>query len=108
MLQSIKDTGTLFVNLGDSYSNSNSISTVGRRGFYKDVKDMTLKKQMHGQKEIFSRNTSYVYARDDKTRLDLKKQNYLAKTNAMPESVRDRFTNDYEEVFFLRRKKIFL
>ena len=40
----LKDTGTLFVNLGDSYSNSNSISTVGRRGFYKDVKDMTVKK----------------------------------------------------------------
>jgi len=28
-----------FVNLGDSYSHSNSISTLGRRGFYKDVKD---------------------------------------------------------------------
>lgn len=33
----LKDTGTLFVNLGDSYSHSNSISTSGRRGFYKDV-----------------------------------------------------------------------
>lgn len=35
----MKKTGTLFVNLGDSYSGSNSISTVGRKGFYKDVKD---------------------------------------------------------------------
>ena len=40
----LKDTGTLFVNLGDSYSHSNSVSTLGRRGFYKDVKDKTLKK----------------------------------------------------------------
>ena len=31
----LKDTGTLFVNLGDSYSNSDSVSTTGRRGFYK-------------------------------------------------------------------------
>ena len=45
----LKDTGTLFVNLGDSYSHSNSISTSGRRGFYKDVKDKNLKKnKMHG------------------------------------------------------------
>ncbi|AVQ21392.1 site-specific DNA-methyltransferase [Fusobacterium necrophorum subsp. funduliforme] len=102
----LKDTGTLFVNLGDSYSNSNSISTVGRRGFYKDVKDMTLKKTkcMARKKSLVGIPAMFM--------LEMIKRGWILrnkiiwqKTNAMPESVRDRFTNDYEEVFFFTKKE---
>nr|DAJ27025.1 MAG TPA: adenine-specific methyltransferase [Caudoviricetes sp.] len=98
----LKDTGTLFVNLWDSYSNSNSVSTTGRRGFYKgDRLDMILKKE-----KCIARKKSLVGI-PAMFMLEMIRRGWILrnkiiwhKSNIVPESVRDRFTNDYEEVFF--------
>ena len=98
----LKDTGTLFVNLGDSYSNSDSVSTTGRRGFYKgDGLDMILKKE-----KCIARKKSLVGI-PAMFMLEMIRRGWILrnkiiwhKSNIVPESVRDRFTNDYEEVFF--------
>ena len=98
----LKDTGTLFVNLGDSYSNSNSVSTTGRRGFYKgDRPNMILKKE-----KCIARKKSLVGI-PAMFMLEMIKRGWILrnkiiyqKSNVMPESVTDRFSNDYEELFF--------
>ena len=98
----LKDTGTLFVNLGDSYSNSNSISTTGRRGFYRsDRPDTMLKKE-----KCIARKKSLVGI-PAMFMLEMIKRGWILrnkiiyqKSNVMPESVTDRFSNDYEELFF--------
>ncbi len=102
----LKDTGTLFVNLGDSYSHSNSISTVGRRGFYKDVKDLTLKKTkcMARKKSLVGIPAMFTIEMINRGWI-LRNKIIWQKTNVMPESVKDRFTNDYEEVFFFTKKE---
>lgn len=102
----LKDTGTLFVNLGDSYSHSNSMSTVGRRGFYKDVKDLTLKKMkcMARKKSLVGIPAMFMIEMINRGWI-LRNKIIWQKTNVMPESVKDRFTNDYEEVFFFTKKE---
>lgn len=101
----LKDTGTLFVNLGDSYSHSNSISTLGRRGFYKDVKDLTLRKTkcMARKKSLVGIPAMFMVEMINRGWI-LRNKIIWQKTNVMPESVKDRFTNDYEEVFFFTKK----
>ncbi len=98
--------GTLFVNLGDSYSGSNSISTKGRRGFYKDEKDKILKKN-----NCLAKRKSLI-AIPAMFQVEMIKRGWICrnkiiwnKTNVMPESVKDRFTNDYEEVFFFTKNQ---
>ena len=100
----LKDTGTLFVNLGDSYSHSNSISTLGRRGFYKDVKDKILKKTkcMAKKKSLVGIPAMFMIEMINRGWI-LRNKIIWQKTNVMPESVKDRFTNDYEEVFFFTK-----
>lgn len=100
----LRKDGTLFVNLGDSYSGSNSISTKGRRGFYKDEKNEVLKKNkcMAKRKSLVGIPAMF--------QLEMIKRGWILrnkiiwqKSNVMPESVNDRFTNDYEEVFFFTK-----
>lgn len=102
----LKDDGTLFVNLGDCYSHSNSISTKGRRGFNKDEKDYFLKKNkcMAKRKSLVGIPAMF--------QLEMIKRGWILrnkiiwqKSNIMPESVKDRFTNDYEEVFFFTKNQ---
>lgn len=98
----LKNTGTLFVNLGDSYSNSNLISATRRRGFSKDDRpDTMLKKE-----KCIARKKSLVGI-PAMFMLEMIKRGWILrnkiiwhKSNILPESVKDRFTNDYEEVFF--------
>ena len=102
----LKDTGTLFVNLGDSYSHSNSVITLGRRGFYKDVKDKILKKTkcMAKKKSLVGIPAMFMIEMINRGWI-LRNKIIWQKTNVMPESVKDRFTNDYEEVFFFTKKE---
>lgn len=104
--RALRKDGTLFVNLGDSYSHSNSISTTGRRGFYKDIKDEVLKKNkcMAKRKSLVGIPAMF--------QLEMVKRGWILrnkiiwqKSNVMPESVKDRFTNDYEEVFFFTKSQ---
>lgn len=102
----LKDDGTLFINLGDCYSHSNSISSKGRKGFNKDEKDYFLKKNkcMAKRKSLVGIPAMF--------QLEMVKRGWILrnkiiwqKSNVMPESVRDRFTNDYEEVFFFAKNQ---
>lgn len=102
----LKDDGTLFVNLGDCYSHSNSISTKGRRGFNKDEKDYFLKKNKCVAKRKSLVGIPAMF------QLEMIKRGWILrnkiiwqKSNIMPESVKDRFTNDYEEVFFFTKNQ---
>ena len=106
--QILKKDGTLFVNLGDSYSHSNSISTEGRKGFNKGIKDEILKKNncMAKRKSLVGIPAMF--------QLEMIKRGWILrnkiiwqKLNIMPESVRDRFTNDYEEIFFFTKNHIY-
>lgn len=102
----LKKDGTLFINLGDSYSGSNSISTKGRRGFYKDEKDQILKKNNCVAKRKSLVGIPAMF------QLEMIKRGWILrnkiiwqKSNIMPESVNDRFTNDYEEIFFFTKNQ---
>ena len=102
----LKDDGTLFVNLGDSYSGNNAISTKSRRGFVKGIKDQILKKN-----NCLAKRKSLVGI-PAMFQLEMIKRGWILrnkiiwqKSNVMPESVNDRFTNDYEEVFFFTKNQ---
>ena len=98
----LKDTGTLFVNLGDSYSNSNSISTTGRKGFSKDDRPDTMlkKEKCNARKKSLVGIPAMFMLEMIKRGWILRNKIIWHKSNILPESVKDRFTNDYEEVFF--------
>ena len=102
----LKDNGTLFVNLGDSYSGNNAISTKSRRGFVKGIKDQMLKKNNCVTKRKSLVGIPAMF------QLEMIKRGWILrnkiiwqKSNVMPESVNDRFTNDYEEVFFFTKNQ---
>ena len=102
----LKDNGTLFVNLGDSYSGNNAISTKSRRGFVKGIKDQMLKKNNCVAKRKSLVGIPAMF------QLEMIKRGWILrnkiiwqKSNVMPESVNDRFTNDYEEVFFFTKNQ---
>lgn len=102
----LKNEGTLFVNIGDCYSNSNSISIKGRRGFNSNSKNEILKKNncLAKKKSLIGIPAMF--------QLEMIKRGWILrnkiiwqKSNVMPESVQDRFTNDYEEVFFFTKNQ---
>lgn len=102
----LKDDGTLFVNLGDSYSGNNAISTKSRKGFVKGIKDQMLKKNNCVAKRKSLVGIPAMF------QLEMIKRGWILrnkiiwqKSNVMPESVNDRFTNDYEEVFFFTKNQ---
>ena len=98
----LKDTGTLFVNLGDSYSNSNSISTTGRKGFSKDDRPDTMlkKEKCNARKKSLVGIPAMFMLEMIKRGWILRNKIIWHKSYILPASVKDRFTNDYEEVFF--------
>ena len=106
----LKDTGTLFVNLGDSYSNSNSISTTGRKGFSKDDRPDTMlkKEKCNARKKSLVGIPAMFMLEMIKRGWILRNKIIWHKSNILPESVKDRFTNDYEEVyFFVKNEKYY-
>ncbi|MGL6065021.1 MAG: DNA-methyltransferase [Fusobacteriaceae bacterium] len=104
--RALKKTGTLFVNLGDSYSGSNTISQTGRKGFYKDEKNIILKKEnCIAKKKSLIGIPAMFQLEMVKRGWRLRNKIIWNKTNVMPESVKDRFTNDYEEIFFFTKSE---
>ena len=102
----LKATGTLFVNLGDSYSGSNTIPATGRRGFLKGEKNLILKKEnCIAKKKSLIGIPAMFQIEMVKRGWRLRNKIIWNKTNVMPESVRDRFTNDYEEIFFFTKSE---
>jgi len=99
----LKDTGTMFVNIGDSYSNPNQAGggdpTIGKRnlggaGYPKRGMSGIPAKSLVGIPERFA-----IRMTDD---LGMIRRNTIIwyKRNCMPSSASDRFTVDFEPVYF--------
>jgi len=107
----LKPTGVMFWNHGDSY---NSHSWAGKSGFdKKDYGGMGNKTTHQGRSGMLNMPTKCLMLQN--YRLILKmvdEQGWILrnsivwhKPNAMPSSVKDRFSNSYEPVFMLVKKK---
>jgi len=101
----LKDTGTCWVNLGDTYSGS------GDKGDYKDPK---YKEDRNGQRQSLSKLVMpksligiperFAIAMTDTGWI---RRNTIIwhKPNCMPSSVKDRFTVDFEYLYFFSKSK---
>jgi len=102
----LKDTGTVWINIGDTYS---SVHTGGRKGDNSQVK-------LEAQE--FKQTKAKIL--QDKTRCGIPERFYIncidngwiarnnivwQKPNAMPSSVKDRLSPKYESIFFFSKKK---
>ena len=102
----LKPTGTCFINLGDTYMNDSSYSEKGRQGFGNDKIGM-IKKEKQGVKK---KSLCMIPERFAIEMIDrnwcLRNQIIWHKPNAMPSSVTDRFTVDFEKIFlFVKESK---
>jgi DNA modification methylase len=97
----LKPTGTMWINLGDTYMNNSSYCEAGRQGFGKDKIGMLNKKDdkiLH--KSLMLIPHRFAIRCIDEIGLILRNDIIWAKPNAMPESVTDRFSKKHEFVFF--------
>jgi site-specific DNA-methyltransferase (adenine-specific) len=96
----LKPTGTCFVNLGDTYMNDSSYSEKGIQGFGKDKIGM-IKKEKQGvpKKSLCMIPERFAIEMVDRGWC-LRNQIIWHKPNAMPSSANDRFTVDFEKIFF--------
>ena len=101
----LKPTGTCWVNLGDTYGGS---------GAYNKEKSSNLKQRIDGSKKYTNRNIAPKSLLQLPFRFSIKMtengwllRNTLIwhKPNAMPSSVKDRFTVDFEYLFFFTKNK---
>lgn len=94
--------GSLWVVLGDTYMNNSSYSTHGRQGF--SGKTGTIQKS---DKKVRPKSLCGVPDRFKISMIDsswiLRNEIIWYKPNAMPSSVKDRFTVDYEKVYFFTK-----
>jgi len=93
----LKDTGTCFVNLGDSYNGSCGLVTVG-------VLEKTNRQKAFKEKSLLL--IPYLFAYQMISR-DWVLRNIIIwhKKNSFPQSVKDRFTVDFEPIFFFTKNK---
>jgi site-specific DNA-methyltransferase (cytosine-N4-specific) len=112
----LKKTGTLFWNMGDSYSGSNQgsgathksphgIQDVTKGYFASDTDRKTpLAKQDISSKSLMMMPERFALAMIDDGWI-LRNKVIWRKTNGMPSSVKDRFANKWEYVFFFVKSK---
>lgn len=97
----LKDGGTVWVNLGDTYMNNSSYYEKGRQGFGKDKIGMLYKSADDIKQKslvlIPHRFAIGCISRGWIVRNDI----IWAKRNGMPESVKDRFSKKHEYFFFM-------
>ena len=102
----LKKEGTCFVNLGDTYSGNKVGKTDNKVSQY--LKDTTtrLNKKTSSvpEKSLCQIPSRFAIAMTDKGWI-LRNRLIWHKPNAMPTSVKDRFTVDYEDVFFFVKNK---
>lgn len=104
----LKKQGTLFIVLNDSYSGSNSNSTTGRKDFKKQEKDLVVKKNkcVAKIKSLVGIPSMFLIEMINRG-WRLRNKIIWHKPNVIPESVKDRFTNDYEEIFFFVKRRYY-
>ena len=102
----LKNTGTLFVNLGDTYSNINS-KFVNKN----NNKDCNVDKQIVKKRNADVRKKSKIMI-PERFAINMIENGWILrneiiwhKPNIVPESVSDRFTNDFEKIFFFTKNE---
>lgn len=123
----LKKEGTCWVNIGDTYMGNSSYSEKGRQGFGNDKIGMINKKQWVDPKYA-SAGDSRLRAREHVESTNIKSKSLCMipsrfaieminrgwilrneiiwhKPNCMPSSVKDRFTVDFEKIFFFVKSK---
>lgn len=121
----LKKEGTCWVNIGDTYMGNSSYSKGGRQGFGKDKVGMMNKKQWIDPKnptpsklrarehvesgQVIEKSLCQIPSRFAIEMCDrgwiLRNEIIWHKPNCMPSSVEDRFTVDFEKVFFFVKSK---
>ena len=121
----LKKDGTCWVNMGDTYMGNSSYSEKGRQGFGNDKIGMINKKKWldpkyptesrlrgreHIEKcDIESKSLCQIPSRFAIEMCDrgwiLRNEIIWHKPNCMPSSVKDRFTVDFEKIFFFTKNK---
>lgn len=98
----LKDTGTVFINMGDTYSNVNSkfISGSNNKNYYIDnQKAKTRRKSDIRRKSKMMIPERFAIAMIERGWI-LRNEIIWHKPNVVPEAVQDRFTNDFEKIYF--------
>jgi len=109
----LKDSGTLWVNMGDTYGgsycgygqteHSKGIQNVVKQPYYPTSKMRPL------SAKVFPKSLIGIPQRFSTAMIDngwlLRNTIIWKKPNAMPESVKDRFTNDFEYLFFFTKTR---
>ena len=103
----LKKTGTLFVNMGDSYSNVNAKLAGGtnnkRHGKNNGYKTVPRKTNIKRKSKMMIPERLAIMMVDNGW--ILRNEIIWHKPNILPESVNDRFTNDFEKVFFFSKEQ---
>ena len=109
----LKDTGTVWINLGDSYNNSASAGNkkFGNSEFNKNRPSRELTKTPKKHLQKLPSNTLLMIPQRfaircvDELGFALRNDIIWASTNKMPESVKNRFSKKYEHVLFFTKSK---
>ena len=102
----LKDTGTIWINLADSYMNNSSYCAFGRQGFNDNIIGTMYKSDDKiKQKSLMLIPQRFAIRCVDELGLILRNDIIWASTNKMPESVRDRFSKKHEYIFFFVKKQ---
>lgn len=100
----MKDNGTLWLNLGDSYANSGQINSDGRRGFSGKKGDGIMNKTIKGlhPKNLLGIPWKVAFALQ-RSGWILRQEIIWNKSNPMPSSVTDRPTRSHEQIFLFSK-----
>lgn len=99
----LKDGGTVWINLGDTYMNNSSYCEKGRQGYGNDKIGMRYKKdEKIKQKSLCLIPHRFAIGCIDRGWI-MRNDIVWAKKNALPESVKDRFSKKHEYMFFMTK-----
>lgn len=102
----LKPEGTLWLNLGDTYANDRASGSQGKNGERADRRFTPLVRPHIGlpRKNLCGIPWRVAFALQDSGWI-LRNEIIWQKPNAMPHSVKDRFTVDHEQVFFFAKSE---
>lgn len=112
----LKPAGTIWVNLGDSYynyrginnHNSDTLERETLQKVYHNVAVPTVKTDAIQQKSLMNIPSRFAIKMTDELNLIQRNEIIWYKRNCMPSSVKDRFTVDFEKIyFFVKNKKYY-
>lgn len=103
----LKGSGTMFIVIGDTYSGS-SIGMRNGSGIDVRVRDYSFRTNLNElpRKSLMQIPSRLAIALQDDGWI-LRNEIIWHKTNAMPQSVGDRFTHDYEKIFFFVKSRFY-